>query len=109
LFGPIQTKSGFYLILVTDRRVNVPKPEDVDKLRNQAFNDWQAQKASSSYVSALSDVWKTAIPGDPLPRDVSPLMREENFGLPTPNPPSTRTPAPGPTMTAADTPTPAKS
>ncbi len=83
LFGPFATAQGFEIVLVEDRKVNVPKPGDISDAEQKAFTAWQTETASSNYVAALNDVWKKAIPADPLPRDVSPLMREENFGLPT--------------------------
>jgi parvulin-like peptidyl-prolyl isomerase len=91
LIGPFNTAQGFEILSVDDRRVNVPGPGDLEKAEDQAYVDWQSKKASSSFVATLSDAWKNAIPTDPLPRDVSPLMREENFGLPTPRPAVTAT------------------
>jgi parvulin-like peptidyl-prolyl isomerase len=92
LFGPIQTANGFELISLEDRKINIPKPADLDKERSQLFTQWQVRKAESDFVTVLNDSWKQAIPTDPLPRDVSPLMIEENFGLPTPQPTITATP-----------------
>lgn len=89
LYGPIATGRGFEVIQVDDRKVNLPKPAEIDQAQSQAFSAWQTGKANSSYVAALNDVWQKAIPIDPLPRDVSPLMREENFGLPTLQPTGT--------------------
>jgi parvulin-like peptidyl-prolyl isomerase len=83
LFGPFDTGQGFEIVLVESRTVNVPKPGDISDAEGKAFTAWQSEKTSSNFVAALSDAWKKAIPADPLPRDVSPLMREENFGLPT--------------------------
>ncbi len=86
LLEPIATKQGYQVILYEDRKVEIPQPADVAKSEALAFSNWQTSRANSNYVAPLSDVWKEAIPADPLPRDVSPLMREENFGLPTPAP-----------------------
>ncbi len=92
LLGPLATNQGFEIILIEDRKINVPQPGDIAEAEVKAFTTWQTDKASSTYVAALSDVWKSAIPADPLPRDVSPLMREENFGLPTVQPVATGEP-----------------
>ncbi len=89
LLGPIATRDGVEIIQIEDRKVNVPKPGDIADAETKAFTAWQTDRASSNEVAALSDVWKQAIPGDPLPRDVSPLMREENLGLPTVQPGAT--------------------
>jgi parvulin-like peptidyl-prolyl isomerase len=83
LFGPFSAAQGFEIVLVEDRKLEMPKPGDISDAEAKAFAAWQTERASSNYVAALNDVWKKAIPADPLPRDVSPLMREENFGLPT--------------------------
>jgi parvulin-like peptidyl-prolyl isomerase len=92
LLGPIATQQGYEVVLVENRTTNIPKPADIDEAYSRAFNVWQSNKASSGYVIVLSDIWQKAIPADPLPRDVSPLMREENFGLPTVQPSAVPTP-----------------
>lgn len=94
LIGPIATSKGFEVIFIDDHKIKVPQPADLDQAKSIAFNTWQENKINSDFVMPLSDVWKNAIPADPLPRDVSPLMREENFGLPTPGPTQTFTPTP---------------
>jgi parvulin-like peptidyl-prolyl isomerase len=83
LIGPIATKQGFEVIHYEDRKTNVPNPEQVGAAQTRAYNTWLSARASSNFVVALNETWPQAIPADPLPRDVSPLMREERFGLPT--------------------------
>jgi hypothetical protein len=95
LLGPIETASGVYVVAYEDRKFDVPKPEDVERAQNSAFDAWQRRQMSSSLVAPLSDAWRKAIPADPLPREVAPFMREELLGLPTPN--TTTTPTPGAT------------
>jgi parvulin-like peptidyl-prolyl isomerase len=89
LLGPIQTTAGFEIVRVEDRKVDIPKPADLDQAQNNAFTQWQNEQATSNRVTALSDSWHDAIPDDPLPRQVAPFMIEENFGLPTPGPTAT--------------------
>lgn len=89
LVGPVETAAGFEVALMEDRQVNIASPEEVEKAARQAFQRWQDERANSAYVTVLSDAWKQAIPADPLPREVAPFLREENFGLPTPAPTAT--------------------
>jgi parvulin-like peptidyl-prolyl isomerase len=89
LLGPIATKQGFEIIQYEDRKTNVPNLEQVGAAQTRAYNTWLSAKASSNDVVTLNQIWQQAIPADPLPRDVSPLMREERFGLPTAQPAAT--------------------
>lgn len=89
----------FEIVNLLERKVTVPKPQDVSDEVTRQFQAWQKAQAESTLVTTLTDAWKTAVPGDPLPRDVATFMTEENFGLPTPVPTGSPTPqaAPGPT------------
>jgi hypothetical protein len=89
LLGPIATKQGFEIIQYEDRKTNVPNLEQVGAAQTRAYNTWLSAKASSNDVVTLNQIWQQAIPADPLPRDVSPLMREERFGLQTAQPAAT--------------------
>jgi parvulin-like peptidyl-prolyl isomerase len=91
VLGPFSTPNGFELYLVEDRKLTILKPNELEQVQLQAYVDWQTQRANSNFVVTLSDTWKRSIPTDPLPRDVSPLMVEQNFGLPTPQPTLTTT------------------
>ncbi len=91
LFGPLETAAGWEVVQITDRQLDIPQPEELDKAADRAFSRWQTQKIASAYVTQHSDVWRAAVPRDPLPREVAPYLTEENFGLPTPPPTSTAT------------------
>lgn len=101
--GPIQAGDKWEVVYVEERKIDVPSPADLERLRQQAFVDWLTNQANSLLVTSLNDTWQTLIPTDPLPRDVAPFMTEENFGLPTPVPTSMRTVTPTPSATI-DTP-----
>ncbi|MBX3083984.1 MAG: peptidylprolyl isomerase [Anaerolineae bacterium] len=105
LVGPIAAEGKFEVILLQDRKINIPKPTDLDDAKKRAFTDWLAREANSSAVTSYTESWKDAIPTDPLPRDVAAFMKEENFNLPTPAP-TTATPNSEATSTPAFTPTP---
>jgi hypothetical protein len=83
VFGPIQTANGFEIIKVDDRRFDLPNPADISKAEEQAYNRWLSSRAESNFVASLGDVWRDAIPNDPLPRQVAPYLAEEYLGLPT--------------------------
>jgi hypothetical protein len=91
LYGVLRTAAGYELLLVEERRFNVPSPQELERAVESAFSAWQAERLAVD-LTALSDAWRTAIPRDPLPRQVAPFLSEEAFGLPTPLP----TPAPTP-------------
>ncbi|MFQ3536308.1 MAG: peptidylprolyl isomerase [Aggregatilineales bacterium] len=91
LYGVVRTAAGYELLSVEERRFNLPSPQEVERAVEAAFRDWQARRLASD-LTTLSDVWQSAIPTDPLPRQVAPFLSEEAFGLPTPLP----TPAPTP-------------
>jgi parvulin-like peptidyl-prolyl isomerase len=91
LYGVLRTSAGYELLLVEERRFNVPSPQELERAVEAAFNAWQAERLAID-LTALSDAWRTAIPSDPLPRQVAPFLSEETFGLPTPLP----TPVPTP-------------
>ncbi len=57
-------------------------PEDIDALREDNFLNWiEGQMDDPAVVEDLFD-WVVYTPQEPLPRDVSPLMSEENFTIP---------------------------
>ncbi|MCS6871733.1 MAG: peptidylprolyl isomerase [Anaerolineae bacterium] len=91
LFGVLQTAAGYELILVEERRFNLPSPQEVERATEAAFRSWQARRLALD-LTTLSDAWRTAIPSDPLPRQVAPFLSEEAFGLPTPLPTAVPTP-----------------
>ncbi len=91
LYGVLQTAAGYELLLVEDRRVNIPNPQEVERAVESAFRDWQARRLAVDLIT-VSEVWRQAIPTDPLPRQVAPFLTEETFGLPTPAPTAAPTP-----------------
>jgi parvulin-like peptidyl-prolyl isomerase len=91
LYGVVRTAAGYELLLVEERRFNVPSPQEVERAVEAAFRDWQARRLALD-LTTLSDAWQSAIPTDPLPRQVAPFLSEEAFGLPTPLPTAVPTP-----------------
>jgi hypothetical protein len=61
---------------------DILSPQDIEALRKQYFLDWvEGQMDDTAYVQDLEN-WEDFIPEDPLPQDVSPLLRDENVILP---------------------------
>lgn len=82
VLGPIFIVDGWYVGKVGSQVVDVLNPEDIDALREDHFLTWvEGQMDDPAVVTDFVD-WVPYTPQEPLPRDVSPLMRDENFQLP---------------------------
>lgn len=83
--GPVEVAGqGWYVGRVGQQVMDILAPEEVDVLRRQHFLDWmEAKMDDQSYVIDYEN-WVEFTPQEPLPRDVSPLLSEENFILPEP-------------------------
>lgn len=82
VIGPLPTGQRWYVAQVGTEVHDVPSPEDVDALRQQHFLDWiEGRMTDPTYVVDYEN-WLPYTPQEPLPRDVSPLLRDENFILP---------------------------
>ncbi len=82
VIGPIEIPQGYYVARVGTEVFDVLSPEDVDALRKDYFLNWvESQMDDPEYVIDY-DNWLDYTPQEPLPHDVSPLLRDENFTLP---------------------------
>ena len=82
IIGPLSTARGWYVGVVGDPVFSALSPERLDQLREQYFLDWvEAKMDDPDYVKDF-DNWYDFIPQEPLPQDVSPLLRDENVILP---------------------------
>jgi parvulin-like peptidyl-prolyl isomerase len=79
LLGPFKTDQGFEIYLVEDRQMQILKPNELQQAQAQAFTNWEISKLSADNVQTVSEVWKNAIPVDPKPEDVSPLLKTEHY------------------------------
>jgi len=82
IVGPIRTDGGYDVVVIEDRKMNIPQPGDIERAIQRAYVNWQTAQVDA-LVRAQDDIWKQVIPTDPIPVQVAPYMREENFGLPT--------------------------
>ena len=90
IVGPFEVETGWYVGVVGQEVFDVLSPQDIDALRNEYFLNWiEARMDDPEYVQDF-DNWVNFTPQEPLPQDVSPLLRTENFILPD----TTGTPSP---------------
>lgn len=81
--GPFALPEGWYVARVGREVFEVPSPQEVGAIRERYFLDWvEARMDDPSYTEDYEN-WFAHIPQEPLPQDVSPLLREENMILPT--------------------------
>ncbi len=82
IIGPTLIPQGWYVGRVGQSVLDVLGPKDIDKLREAYFLNWiEARMDDPEYVEDYGD-WVDYTPQEPLPRDISPLMHDENFTLP---------------------------
>lgn len=82
VLGPIATDNGWYVALIGSPQLDVPAPSDLEAIRHEYFLAWMQNQLDDPIVAQDYDNWRAFIPLDPLPQDVSPLMRTEYFILP---------------------------
>lgn len=89
IIGPFPVSEGWYVARVINEVFDVLSPDDIQALRDQHFLDWvEAQLDDPEYVHDFQN-WEPYIPQEPLPQDVSPLLRDENVILPEVTPAAT--------------------
>ncbi len=82
IVGPLAIDGGWYVALVGEPATRIPDPAEITVLKRQYFLDWvEARMDDPDYVIDY-DNWRAYIPQEPLPVDVSPLLRDENVILP---------------------------
>lgn len=82
VIGPEPVADGWYVAKVGAQVNDMITPEEIDAIRRDYFLKWvEAQMDDPAMVEDF-DNWMAYTPQEPLPRDVSPLMREENMRLP---------------------------
>jgi hypothetical protein len=82
IIGPFETDFGWYIAVVGEEVFDVLSPKDVEEMREQHFLDWIEAQMDDPEVVQNFDNWLYYTPQEPLPRDVSPLLSEENIVLP---------------------------
>jgi len=84
--GPFALQEGWYVGKVSQQMIDFLSPEEIDTLRQQHFLDWVEGQMDDPAVVTDYQNWIDDTPQDPLPQDVSPLLRDENFIRATPTP-----------------------
>jgi hypothetical protein len=94
VIGPLQTQQGWYVVIVGEPSLNMLSPTEIENLRKQYFLNWvESRMDDTSYVEDFQN-WEEYIPQEPIPQDVSPMLRDEYVTLP-------ETPTPAPEATEA--------
>lgn len=73
IIGPVQTRTGYHVLQVTDRRPNIPTPREYDELRAAYFQNWLSGRARAIEVDPI---WREVYPSDPQPIDYAPYLGE---------------------------------
>ncbi len=82
IIGPMATEYGWYVAVIGEPVMDILSPDEISALKKRYFLDWvEALMDDPDYVEDLNN-WHDYIPQEPLPQDVSPLLRDENVILP---------------------------
>lgn len=82
IIGPLAIPQGWYVALIGQEVFDILSPQDIDTLRKEYFLDWVESKMDDPEYMEDFQNWADYIPQEPLPRDVSPLLVEENIVFP---------------------------
>lgn len=82
VIGPEPLADGWYVAKVGAQVNDMITPEEIDAIRRDYFLNWVETQMDDPAMVEDFDNWMAYTPQEPLPRDVSPLMREENMRLP---------------------------
>lgn len=80
--GPIATDLGWWVGIVLEPVIDQLAPTDIDALREQHFLNWIEERMDDPDYVEDYDNWFEHVPQEPLPRDVSPVLVEENVVIP---------------------------
>ena len=82
VIGPVHIAQGWYVGQVGPEAIDMLSPEEVEDVREKHFLDWVEAQMDDPELIEDFDNWIDFTPQEPLPHDVSPLFRDENFTLP---------------------------
>lgn len=73
LLGPIETQFGFFILEVLETGTREASGDEIEQARGAFVDQWETDQLDSDTVTR-TDMWKTFVPHDPLPSDVSALL-----------------------------------
>lgn len=82
VIGPIATEAGWYVAKILDFDLDVASPSDIQALRESYFRNWIVERLDDPEYTTIYENWEDFVPTRPLPEDISPVLRTENFILP---------------------------
>ncbi len=88
VIGPFPSAAGWYIANIVDRKLDIPNPGDLQAAKDEYFRQWILAKLDDPEYTSVPEqengleLYRKFIPVDPLPQDVSPMMRDEFIKLP---------------------------
>jgi hypothetical protein len=79
IIGPVATDNGWYVAKIGEPRLDIASPSDLEAIRNEYFLAWVRARLDDPSIVEAFENWQDFTPIDPMPQDVSPLLRTENF------------------------------
>lgn len=96
VIGPFATDLGWYVARINGVELDIASPDDLEAARKEFVRLWFVEKLEDPNYTVNNENWLEFVPTDPLPQDVSPMMRDEfvkypanpfvGEGEPTPTP-----------------------
>lgn len=83
VIGPFATDSGWYVARIGGVELDIARPSDLEANRKEFLRLWIVERLEDPNYTTNYENWHDFIPTDPLPRDVSPMMRDEFFKQPS--------------------------
>lgn len=83
VIGPFATEQGWYVARILDTELDTLEPADIQALRDEFFRQWIVERLDDPDYTTEYDNWQQFVPTDPLPQDLSPMMRDEFFNSPS--------------------------
>jgi parvulin-like peptidyl-prolyl isomerase len=81
--GPFPITEGWYVAVVLEEELDILEPADIAQIEEDFYVDWINAQVDDPELVTTDELWRDFVPTDPLPQDVSPMMRSENFIVPT--------------------------
>jgi parvulin-like peptidyl-prolyl isomerase len=76
--GPIETEYGFHVAYVSDTRVNMLAPTQLDELKALHFQNWLRREVNAVEIDPI---WQAVVPSDPLPTDIAAILGDFELAM----------------------------
>jgi len=82
IVGPIEFEQGWWVAVVGNEVMGALTPTDIEEMRKQFFLTWIENQMDDETIVIDYANWLEYVPEDPLPKDVSPYLVDENVIFP---------------------------